>query len=61
MELRVVGGNADDIIQIEAAPILGDWVAIATLVQTNDTLQFLDPESNAIESRFYRAHLITLD
>ena len=57
----MVGGNADDIIQIEAAPILGDWVAIATLVQTNDTLQFLDPESNAIESRFYRAHLITLD
>lgn len=61
VELRIVGGDINDIIQIEAAPILGSWVPIATLVKTNPTLQFVDPESSASQSRFYRARIIKLN
>lgn len=61
LELRISGGEPNDIIQIEAAPGLGPWAPVGTLLKTNDVIQFVDPESNAFKSRFYRAKILKLE
>jgi Zn-dependent metalloprotease len=60
VELVVSGGKANDTFRLEAADRLGGaWTAIATLVQTGETVRFIDPDSLSRSTRFYRAVLVT--
>lgn len=60
VELVVSGGKANNTFRIEAADRLGGaWTAIATLIQSGDTVRYLDPDSVSGSTRFYRAVLVS--
>ena len=52
-----VGGLPGRSYQIDATANFAGWTNIATLVNTNGTVDFIDPQATTFDRRFYRALL----
>lgn len=50
-----MSGQAGYVYTLQASTNLLDWADIATLVNTNGTVQFTDPTGTNYNARFYRA------